>query len=497
MSFKKPYRYKDKLGYKENTKLVSISEIDQKRDEEHSIFIKPYFEDDYQEMETYYNPSFFSWGAGPSWDLDLPYTDWWDVDYDDPGSPWFYRVPFCSITCNDGLYCDEPITCRTAYAVYTPEKDVNYLFAKKWGVIKTNTAVGKTEWTFMGFEIYPATEWISWPEPDQTVMRVGMQHMSGAICYDEIEVFCYCNCPDKGELFEWDSAVSATTITAGETVTIAVEEGCGPWNWTVSTEGDGTFTLGESQTDERTRTNTLTLSENGCGTATISVTDDCPGVGAVTGTVTGPSCVFEWDDGLPTTIGQSSSVVLTYIGGTSPFDWTITIPEGSGFWLDSGFTLTNLSGQTTRSITVYTDGTSCGTGVITVTDDDSDQIVWYLTNTTGQWVQQTIGGVNRCDKDNPAGQAYCNEQGACTPPAGVRWIYDGQQAWKMDNSCTCRKSTNGPLSFCWTAPFGACGTCTLPEPPCGSPLGCGGTRECADGDCSSVEGNYRYYLWDC
>lgn len=70
----------------------------------------------------------------------------------------------------------------------------------------------------------------------------------------------------------WDSGASATTVARNASVTVAVQDGLGPYNWTVSGTG---FSLATAQTSGVS--NTLIAGAAACGSATISVTDQCSG----------------------------------------------------------------------------------------------------------------------------------------------------------------------------------------------------------------------------
>lgn len=88
----------------------------------------------------------------------------------------------------------------------------------------------------------------------------------------------------------------------------------------------------------------------------------------------------------PPTVVRSSSVNVTITGGVSPYTWTIT---GTGFWLDAGYT-TKTAITTGLTITVYSDGTGCGTGLIVVTDSCSQTGNGAVRSTTGSWTIDVI-----------------------------------------------------------------------------------------------------------
>ena len=69
---------------------------------------------------------------------------------------------------------------------------------------------------------------------------------------------------------DWDGGTSASTIASNDSCTVAVQNGLGPYNWSVSGTG---FTMGSAQTSGVS--NTLLADDTACGPATISVTDEC------------------------------------------------------------------------------------------------------------------------------------------------------------------------------------------------------------------------------
>jgi len=89
---------------------------------------------------------------------------------------------------------------------------------------------------------------------------------SGGQCWFAVWVV---KCPPSVE-FEWDTENSPETIGQDTSVTVYVEGGVSPFTWTVSGTG---YTLAEARTSGRA--NTLIASASACGTATITVTDEC------------------------------------------------------------------------------------------------------------------------------------------------------------------------------------------------------------------------------
>lgn len=90
--------------------------------------------------------------------------------------------------------------------------------------------------------------------------------LSGRQCFWE---FAVKSCPPLVE-FAWDEENSAETIGQADSVLVFVEGGTTPFEWQVAGEG---YTLAQETTNGRS--NTLYAAEDACGTATITVTDYC------------------------------------------------------------------------------------------------------------------------------------------------------------------------------------------------------------------------------
>jgi hypothetical protein len=92
----------------------------------------------------------------------------------------------------------------------------------------------------------------------------------------------------------------------------------------------------------------------------------------------------ELDPGIPEEIAPNNSITLSVSGGCSPYTWSVS---GQGFTLDESITtgLTN---------TLNSNGTSCGSAEITVTDCVGNTTTKYIRGTEGQWVQIATCGVS-------------------------------------------------------------------------------------------------------
>lgn len=91
--------------------------------------------------------------------------------------------------------------------------------------------------------------------------------MSGEVCAWNLMVVI---CPPPVEI-SWDTENNPTQINAGDNALIYVLDGAPPFKWEVS-GGEG-FTLASSKTSSRV--NVLYASDSACGTVTITVTDGC------------------------------------------------------------------------------------------------------------------------------------------------------------------------------------------------------------------------------
>ena len=93
----------------------------------------------------------------------------------------------------------------------------------------------------------------------------GLRHQ----CRDKIQIKCpTCVCEEVANV-AYDNDNSDDTIDREGTATVVVTDGCGPFNWSVSGTGFSISSLTEG------RTNTLSADGTACGSATITVTDNC------------------------------------------------------------------------------------------------------------------------------------------------------------------------------------------------------------------------------
>lgn len=128
------------------------------------------------------------------------------------------------------------------------------------------------------------------------------------------------------------------------------------------------------------------------------------------------------------TVAREASAVVYVTGSGGSLTWSIS---GTGFWFDSGYSLTSLENQGT-SVTVYADDNACGSGTITVTDCQDDSVEGVIRCTTGSWNQVDI-----CE--------FCNGAGV---PQPAYTNTEGNTQWTLSAVCTDENCTNYPSNNC-------------------------------------------------
>lgn len=192
-------------------------------------------------------------------------------------------------------------------------------------------------------------------------------------------------------------------------------------------------------------------------------------------------------------VAQSSSITITATGtegGGDDFVWSLSMLNGSGFWLDSGFTTTTVTGAT-LGVIVYTDAAACGQCILTgvACDGSTPGSGWVINSTAGEW-------------DIYSPQYTCVDTCGtfqCCPPTS--------------NDCTrggpfqpCRGGEIVSGGLCYTGQIDGCGE----APPCvplGNPNSCCGTGfnwkvlymdcSCSQGSGWSQQIGECVYNWIC
>ena len=148
----------------------------------------------------------------------------------------------------------------------------------------------------------------------------------------------------------WDDDASAETVARNNSVSVAIKDGLGPYNWSVTGTG---FTVGSAQTSGVS--NTVIADGSACGSATITVIDQC---GLATGYVRCTTGVWVTKNTLSEAIsggcdaGNLSSVIAnccpsgcsvscqwgSIVSSTNFFDPTHRVVARTGSWGDWGGT---------------------------------------------------------------------------------------------------------------------------------------------------------------
>lgn len=171
------------------------------------------------------------------------------------------------------------------------------------------------------------------------------------------------------------------------------------------------------------------------------------------------TCVdlMTWDEvNSAETIGRNDSAVVYVTGDyATNMTWTVT---GTGFWFDEGFSLTTI--EAGKNVTLYTDGTACGTAMISVCGAEGQ-----VRCTTGGWVLKTSSGntgsahTKNLYYGDPIGPAspntwwredhYCCDRTDCEG-WGITWCpsnqaYNGPYVWPCpDDSAPGREDKGCP-----------------------------------------------------
>ena len=157
----------------------------------------------------------------------------------------------------------------------------------------------------------------------------------------------------------------------------------------------------------------------------------------------------------PDTVAQSTSPVITVVGGASPYDWAVS---GTDFTMGAAQTvgLTN---------TLVAGASACGTAAITVTDFCGQEVEIEVRSTVGRWVNKPTS---------------CVVPGAATSYLGARTferVVGGKKNVQRYKLCY----------FCSSSPLTPICTCPVGHPSaCGAQIPCGDTTVCVDLVCSQI-----------
>ena len=247
--------------------------------EKHSEFKKPYYSPSYPDMEYAYSPIY----PGSPWYPDLPGPTIIVTPGDEPG-------PFI-VHPGDGPEEGDPTLCPGG--LFCLGQNPSYIYrgeSADFGVdgcpassssssvtaeVTSGTATvttqpvdvsGKGQWVGVIAVGAAATGTVSVQFKQKTrVLSSGLPVWKYYYTTCTFSVRCYC----VGDL-AFDDASTADTIGQSSEIDIVFTGGCPTYSWTVSGTG---YTLDSATTT--TPVNGLNADETACGTATISVTDDC------------------------------------------------------------------------------------------------------------------------------------------------------------------------------------------------------------------------------
>lgn len=279
----KPYMQGD--DYAESMKRPADKAYDNLTKRPHSDDKKPYFPDEYPEMENFwtpYDPPLFPpippiVPDDPTYPPIVPDRE----NPDEPDLP--HEFTGCMFTVPQGpKFLKEGQ--RTWSAIGVELNDPLVRIRVEFGPIKVTTGVQWVNQCMASlipncFVQVKALEDID-PEQyqadgDYYPSQIVATTASGNKCW----FACWVSkCPPDIDL-TWDDENNPTVVNAGNSAFLYVLGGAPPFIWTVS-GGDG-FSLAQSKT--KIRSNTLFLTPQACGTAVITVTDACDNV--VTGHV--------------------------------------------------------------------------------------------------------------------------------------------------------------------------------------------------------------------
>jgi hypothetical protein len=242
--------------------------------QKHSEFMRPEL-GDYPNME-------YGFPEPPKGTLDIP-SELKDSELLPGAGP-------CAISCYAPLYCDDNVKCHANLYNCPPGADRRSCSdAQEWAASNINTGEkltivrsgldAKTGST-IGTPVFPieikpggAGVWAHWPEAPSDQILVTMVDATGVHCQTKLSVFCRqedcCHASDYVAM-TFDDPNTADEIAQNGSITVYVLNGCGPYNWSVTGTG---FSLASAVTS--VLSNTLSASGSACGTATVTITDEC------------------------------------------------------------------------------------------------------------------------------------------------------------------------------------------------------------------------------
>jgi len=248
--------------------------------ETQSEFKKPYLGEEYPEMEHFYpdpNLKFYR----PSGTSKIRYGKG-HYGQSDCGPCHIFCTGETGSSCKDKEpvgKCHVSVACFKEVQVLTdgplqykwsvsgPYREIDY-FKKAIGTEKLRT--GGSGGNGAAITIYP--DWdniVSVNDKKKANFNVQLRDGLGNVCSQKVTVTCSEPCCPAETVFAYD-ANNPETIARSAGAEILVTGGCGPFTWAVSGTG---FSFTSATTD--VRSNTLNADATACGTATLTITDDC------------------------------------------------------------------------------------------------------------------------------------------------------------------------------------------------------------------------------
>ncbi len=223
--------------------------------DKHSEYKKPYYEDEFPEMEHFYSP--------PVGDVTGGY---------DPYRPPTKGLTECWDVCrknHSGMYTDDDcyVYIWLHVALSLVASSIEFIFDHE------GTLNGFGEVRKIYKSVSPSSDGVEiiW-QVQQPLFEAcpSVRDLAANSCKKTYTEAAECGeCPPEIAI-SWDDDTSADTVVREDFVTVAITGGIGPYSWSVSGTG---FTLDAEMTDDEL--NTLNADDTACGSATITVTDFC------------------------------------------------------------------------------------------------------------------------------------------------------------------------------------------------------------------------------
>ena len=261
---RKLYRGSDDDDYRTLMRKKTVFMYDEAFKQAWSEFEKPYWADDYDEMETFlWNPPGFT-------PLDQP--DPWDwptvpSNPQDPGDPFGWpslTVFWCGVS---GCFCEND----TREAMVNCSHEIT-------GISMAFERLAAKDFSISA-DIMGSSARLSITAgddpPGAVEINVAMKAGSVKGSHDSIMITSCSDCEDCDNTDDvaWDDESNETTIDAGDHVNLSVVDGVGPFDWTLLNDVGGKAHM--SRVTTVGRTNTLYVNWDACGTVTIQVKDAC------------------------------------------------------------------------------------------------------------------------------------------------------------------------------------------------------------------------------